>query len=256
MPANLRATTTGNSITWSWDAVEGAIGYNYQFGPTTATFTDDTPTVQHLTATSYTASGLAGNTAYHFRVRTVAGTLQEQVVGDWSAAVSETAGAAPTPPAPTTTPLSAPGNVRTPTRRDTAITVAWDSVTDAEAYEVQQQAAGAGSWSSANCGNAGNQVTATECVASGLESGTEYGFRVRAVPDSADTDLAPSPWSSAVSTSTTGRATVDVEPGGLNLRWKSEFDLTEVEASGAGNVPARDHLELGSRGRPCSPTPD
>ena len=232
-PANLRATTTGNSITWSWDAVEGAIGYNYQFGPTTATFTDDTPTVQSLTATSYTASGLAGNTTYHFRVRTVAGTLQEQVVGDWSAAVSETAGAAPTPPAPTTTPISVPGNVRTSARQNTSITVAWDGVSEAEAYEVQQQASGAGSWSSASCGGAGNEVAVTECVASGLDRGTAYGFRVRAVPDAADTDSAPSAWSSAVSATTTGRPAITIEDGGLNLQWKSEEDIRATPASHA-----------------------
>ena len=132
----------------------------------------------------------------------------------------------PTPSVPTTTPLSVPGNVRTSTRRDTAITVEWDAVTDAEAYEVQQQASRCErSWSSASCGGADNQVTVTECVASGLDRGTAYGFRVRAVPDSADTDLAPSAWSSAVSATTTGRPAVTLEDGGLNLQWRSEWDI-------------------------------
>ena len=233
-PANLRATTNGNSITWSWDAVEGAIGYNYQFGPSSTAFTDTTPTVQSLTATSYTATGLAGNTAYDFRVRAVAGTLQEQTIGDWSDAVSGTTGVAPTPtPTPTTTPISVPGNVRTSARQNTSITVAWDGVSEAEVYEVQQQASGAGSWSSASCGGAGNEVAVTECVASGLDRGTAYGFRVRAVPDAADTDSAPSAWSSAVSATTTGRPAITIEDGGLNLQWKSELDIRATPASHA-----------------------
>ena len=171
----------------------------------------------------------------YFRVRSGAGTSQADLqFSDWSDAVSGTTTVAPTPtPTPTTTPLSTPGNVRTSTRQNTAITVAWDGVTDAEAYEVEQQAAGAGSWSSASCGGAGNQVTVTECVASGLDSGTAYGFRVRAVPDAADDTLDPSAWSSAVSATTTGRPTVTIEDGGLNLQWKSEFDMRATPAANA-----------------------
>ena len=224
-PTGLRASPGEGYIEWTWDAVEGVLGYQGQFS-TDATFTDaDTSFLIAAPKTSQRVNATSG----YFRVRSGVGTSLTDFASlqfsDWSEAVSGTAPAAPTP-TPTTTPLSVPGNVRTTTRRDTSITVAWDSVTDAEAYDVQQQAAGDASWSSASCGGAGNRVTATECVASGLDSGTAYGFRVRAVPDSADTDSAPSQYSSAVTANTTGRPAVMIEDGGLNLRWSSEWDTS------------------------------
>ncbi len=224
-PTGLRASSGEGYIEWTWDAVEDVLGYQGQFS-TDATFTDaDTSFLIAVPKTSQRVNATSG----YFRVRSGAGTSLTDFASlqfsDWSEAVSGTAPAAPTP-TPTTTPLSVPGNVRTTIRRDTSITVAWDSVTDAEAYDVQQQAAGDASWSSASCGGAGNRVTVTECVASELDSGTAYGFRVRAVPDSADTDSAPSQYSSAVTANTTGRPAVTIEDGGLNLRWSSEWDTS------------------------------
>ena len=221
-PGNLQATATANSITWSWDPVEGAIGYNVQFGPDAAAFTDTTPTPQTATNTSFTVGNLDGNSVVHLRVRTVAGTLEEQLISDWTEAVRGSTGA---PPVVTRVPIAVPGNVRTGTPRNTSIPVNWDAVGDAEAYEVQQQEDG-GAWSSASCGGAGNRVTALECVASGLDSGTRYGFRVRSVPAASATGSAPSAWSTGVTATTTGRPAVTIEDGGLNLRWSSEWDTS------------------------------
>ena len=232
VPTGLKSSGGAGYIEWTWNTVEGAFGYQGQFS-TDAQFTDADQSVLIIApATSHRVHDQA--TGY-FRVRSGAGTSQADLqFSDWSDAVSGTAGPAPTPtPTPTTTPLSTPGNVRTSSRQNSAITVAWDGVDDAEAYEVQQQAAGAGSWSSASCSGADNQVTVTECVASGLDRGTAYGFRVRAVPDAADTDLAPSAWSSAVSATTTGRPAITIEDGGLNLQWKSELDAREDPAAHA-----------------------
>ncbi len=226
-PTGLRASAGEGYIEWTWNAVEGVFGYQGQFS-TDDTFTDDDTTF--LIFAPQTSQRVDATSGY-FRVRSGAGGSQSDLqFSDWSEAVSGTAPAAPTP-TPTVTPLSAPDNVRTSTRRNDAITVAWDFVTDAEAYEVQQQESGAGSWSSASCGGGGNQVTATECVASDLDSGTAYGFRVRAVPDSADADLAPSAWTAAVTATTTGRPAVTLEDGGLNLRWSSEWDTSTATAA-------------------------
>ena len=57
---------------------------------------------------------------------------------------------------------------------------------DADHYEVQQRADGAGSWSDASCGGGDNEVDDAECEATGLERGTDYDFRVRAIPASSD----------------------------------------------------------------------
>ena len=250
-PTGLRATAGDGYIEWTWNAVADVFGYQGQFSPD-ITFTAADTTF--LIVAPRTSLRVHNQTSGYFRVRSGAGTSQANLqFSDWSDAVrgttEPTAGPAPTP-------LSAPGNVRTGTLRNTTITVSWDGVTDAEAYEVQQQADGATSWSSASCGGAGNRVTVTECVASGLNSGTDYDFRVRAVPAASDTGSGPSTWSSTTTASTTGRAAVSIEPGGLNLRWKSEFDLTEVAGGGAGTYRHAITWNLGPGGRPCTPTAD
>ena len=217
-PTGLRASSGAGYIEWTWNAVEGAFGYQGQFS-TDSTFTDADTT--YLIVAPQTSHRVHNEASGYFRVRSGAGTSQADLqFSDWSDAVSGTTTVAPTP-TPTTTPLSVPGNVQTSTRRDTSITVTWDAVDDAAAYDVEQQSAGS-TWSGASCDGGGNQVIATECVASGLDRGTQYSFRVRAVPDSEDTDSATSAWSSAINATTTGRAPVTLEDGGLNLRWRSE----------------------------------
>ena len=230
VPTGLTASTGAGYIEWTWNAVEGAFGYQGQFSADIQ-FTETDPTF--LIIAPKTSHRVHDQASGYFRVRSGSGGSQSELqFSDWSEAVSGTAAAEPTP-APTSTPLSVPGNVRTSARRNTAITVEWDSVADAEAYEVQRQAAGAGSWSSASCGGAGNRVTVTECVASGLDSGTAYGFRVRAVPATTSTDLEASAWSSSVSATTTGRPAITIEDGGLNLQWKSELDIRATPAAHA-----------------------
>ena len=217
-PTGLRASAGAGYIEWTWDAVEGAFGYQGQFSAD-AQFTDADQT--YIIVAPKTSHRVHDQASGYFRVRSGTGTSQADLqFSDWSDAVSGSAGAAPAP-TPTTTPLSVPGNVQTSTRRDTSITVTWDAVADAAAYDVEQQSEGS-PWSGASCGGGGNQVTGTECVASGLDRGTQYSFRVRAVPDSEDTDSATSAWSSAINAATTGRAPVTLEDGGLNLRWRSE----------------------------------
>ena len=59
----------------------------------------------------------------------------------------------------------------------------------ADSYEVEQREPdGGGEWRGTDCGGVdpGSVVEGEECVAGGLEPGTDYLFRVRAVP--ADTD--------------------------------------------------------------------
>ena len=228
-PANLKATVNSStSITWSWDAVEGAISYNYQFGPSSTAFTDTTPTVQNTSETSYTPSGLTGNTAYHLRVRAVAGTLQQQMIGDWSEPVSGTTAA------PVQTRLAAPGNVRRTSRTENSITLEWDDVDDAATYEVEQREPG-DEWDDANCGaaDADNEVATEVCVASGLDAGTDYDFRVRGVPADGDDTHTLGRWSDIAQTRTDGTAPVQPTTpvgggmGNLNVRWTSSKDRIE-----------------------------
>ncbi len=220
-PGNLRVTgTTSNSITWSWDAVEGVLGYQGQFSPD-ATFTETDATFLIVApATSHTVSNLSGNTTGHFRVRSGTGTaLTDLSYSDWSDGVSGTTAA---PPAATA--LDAPGGVTT-SGTDDSVTVSWDEVDDAENYEVEYRVAGAGgNWNDAGCGDDGI-VDGTSCVVSDLDEGTDYEFRVRGLPADDSTAHIAGEWAEADG-STTGAREVAVSGGmgDLNVTWKSDVD--------------------------------
>lgn len=224
-PENLRVTaSTSTSITWSWNAVDGALGYQGQFS-TDATFADTDPTfIIVAPATSHTVSNLSGNMTGHFRVRSGTGTsLTDLTYSDWSDGVSGST-AAP-PPA---TALEAPSNVRSTDQSDDSITLEWDEVDDAATYEVEQREPG-DDWDDASCGaaDADNVVSDEECVASGLDSGTDYDFRVRGVPADDDTANLLGVWSDVAETRTSGTAPVEPSTpvgggmGNLNVRWET-----------------------------------
>ncbi len=220
VPANLKVTdSTSNSITWSWDAVEDVIAYEGQFS-LKADFSDPAAPIYVLAPnTSRKVENVPANTTGHFRVRSGTGSsLSDAAWSEWTEGVMGTTKAPP--PA---VPLSAPTGISTGSAQEDSITVTWDEVEDAESYEVQQRASG-GDWADASCGGGDNSVDTTTCVAGGLTKGTEYDFRVRAIP----TDTvkhATSEWAeTASSLSTAGRAPSDPASGGmgeLNVRWQN-----------------------------------
>ncbi len=175
--------------------------------------------------TFHQADNLAGQTGYYVRVRAFTGTLTAPEAGEWSASSMGMTGVAPVP---TPTSLSAPDDLRSDDRDDDSISLAWDEVTGADGYEVEQREDG-GSWEEASCGGGDGTVSETSCVASDLDSGTEYDFRVRALPEDEDENTA-SDWTvtpSAISTTgtTTTTPTTPTTSGGsgdLNLTWDSE----------------------------------
>ena len=224
-PTGLRVTASGhNFLEWGWNAVDGALGYNVQFGANPLAFTDTDPMPQTVAGTSsHRLANLAGNTTLQLRVRTVAGTLQEQTLSDWSSPFMGTTSAPPAAVA-----LDGPGNFRATDETDNSITLEWNEVDDADHYEVEQQVDGASGWGDANCGgeDEDNEVGNEECVASGLDLDTDYNFRVRAIPADDDTRNATGDWTeTASSVSTTGtRApeTSSMGEGDLGVTWESE----------------------------------
>ena len=199
----------------------GVLGYQGQFS-TDSTFTDVDPTFLIVAPnTSHTVSNLAGNMTGHFRVRSGSGTsLTDLLYSDWSGGVS---GSTAAPPAAVA--LDAPANFRSTGRDETSVSLAWDEVDDAASYKVQEREAGASGWANSSCGGGGNDVTDTECVASGLSEGTAYDFRVRAVPAAGDTEFDESAWtqtSDAVTTLGTSEPTSTGGGGELEITWSSE----------------------------------
>ena len=224
-PANLRVTAvTHNSITWTWDAVEGALGYEGQFS-TDSTFTNVAPPFIIIAPnTSQTVSNLSGNMTGYFRVRSGTGTsLTALTYSDWSAGVSGMTG--DPPPA---VPLSAPSGLDASDATENTVSLSWDRVSNAGTYEVQQVGPGEDAeWGAASCDGGRNVVDDTECVASGLTAGTDYDFRVRAIP-SDTVRYETGGWSSTAQARTDGTAPAQPTTpvtggtgGGLNLQWSS-----------------------------------
>jgi len=223
-PSDVRVKSKGSDyIEWEWDEVAGADGYQAHFSTDSGFSDSHTFERPGGSNTTVRVSRLEPESDGYFRVRAYSGTVTARVFGDWSEA--DMATTEEPPPPPPAEPLDAPANVGTSNAQDNSITVSWDEVDDAEEYAVQQRSNG-GAWVDARCGSetAGNIVSDTSCVASGLDEDTPYDFRVRAFPDSGDDTLTQSAWSDIASGETTGEAPPPPITGGddgLNVQWTS-----------------------------------
>ena len=220
-PANLRIKTRGSDfIEWEWDAVEGVDGYQSQFSDS-STFPEGQAgreSHQGMANTTRRVSNLDAESDGYLRVRTYTGTVAEPTFGMWT----EGSMSSTTEPPPAVQ-LDEPDNVETSGATRESITVSWDEVDDAESYEVDYRVAGAGgNWNDADCGEDG-VVGDIQCVVTDLDEGTEYEFRVRAIPDEDDTTLEPSGWAEAEGTTIGAREPeVSGGMGDLNVTWKSD----------------------------------
>ena len=98
--------TTETSITWQWDAVEGAIGYAAQVSMDE--MFDATDTITPTAETSFTVSDLEPETSVYLRVAAAGGTLETPILSDWSTHVTGMSAMPPPPPPP---PASDPVSV-------------------------------------------------------------------------------------------------------------------------------------------------
>lgn len=113
-PTNITTSETQTSITVNWSATNGAIRYDIE---------TDGVVINNGSATSYTHSDLNPNTQHTYRVR----VKNAGGIGNWSNAL--TILTLPNPPK-TPTNISA-------TAEQTEITIVWDSIANADIYDVE-----------------------------------------------------------------------------------------------------------------------
>lgn len=159
-PGSLTATAiTGSSATLSWGAIAGTTSYIIQYKLNSST---TWTTLNPVTTTSYTLSGLSANTAYNWKVKTDC--------SNYSAAsnftTTNTSGGG-------STTCAAPSGLTNTNQTSNSITVQWLAVPGASSYTVQYKLGSATSWITA-----GN----TSSLAYGLSAlnpGTVYNWRVK-----------------------------------------------------------------------------
>ncbi len=142
IPSNLEAVSTSESITLSWDSVDGASGYDLFVDGEVIDLGEKT-TFEHI--------GLEPFTYHAYRVR----AKSSVITGEWSEALVHP------------TLLGTPGNLRTHSSKG-SIKVMWDQVTGADVYEVEID------------GNTVVQTTDTMYVHEGLSTNSSHSYRVRA----------------------------------------------------------------------------
>ncbi len=161
-PANIIATATDKTITVSWDASAGAIGYEIEVDGIVAN-TD--------TATVYTHVGLNPGTPHTYRIR----ARNAGGPGNWSAPVTKsTLPASPDIPVNlNTVPLS------------TSVTVTWNNVSGATGYDIEVD------------GVLVNNGPNTNYIHNSLTPGTHHSYRVRSINPGGKSE-----WSGYVNTTT------------------------------------------------------
>ena len=91
VPAGLVIVATGpDFVEWSWTPVGGASGYDVQFSADEAFTDEDEIITRTAQETSYRREGLDFGTSYHLRVRSAAGSSDNRMTSDWSAAAVAT----------------------------------------------------------------------------------------------------------------------------------------------------------------------
>ena len=168
-PTSLDATMTRTTAALSWTApvdTGGSPITEYQYRFTTGTTAGGTWTDTNSTAVSVTISSLTADTEYTFQVRTVTTVGSSQS----NPSVTETTSSQSAPSAPQNLSVTAQTG-------GTSVELDWDAPTDTGGsavtdYDVSSD--NGTTWASTG-------DTATAYTLTGLDKGTEYNFRVRAV---------------------------------------------------------------------------
>ena len=173
-PKNVSVTVVSSvALRVSWDAVEGADGYEVEW-----TTNGGSGSVDVGSETAYDHPDLTPETTYSYRVRAQAGSGPSAVFSDWSDAVSDM-----------TEVLPVPGNLTAMGSSATSVRLSWDAVGEADRYDLERM-------------RMDDQVVRvlqlpdaeTSYEDTGLLAGKEYMYKVRSVVVRSGTEY-PSAWS-------------------------------------------------------------
>jgi len=157
-PTGLSATGGAGQIALTWVAVNGATSYTVKRSSTGAT--GSFSLLGNATATSYTDTGLPGNTTYYY---TVNASNDAGASADSASVSAKTSATPPDAPAPT-----AAGG-------DGKVTLSWAAVAGATSYEVARSATQTGTYTSL-----ATNLTTTGYVDTAVTNGTTYWYKVSA----------------------------------------------------------------------------
>lgn len=213
IPANVRGTAAGNSITIEWDEVMGASGYDIEILGTAVDCGDNI---------KYTHNGLRPNTQQTYRVR----AKNSSGVGKWSNIVVKT------------TLPAIPDNLQVKSW-DTKLELIWDAVSGAESYDVEVN------------GIVKSGIADTTYLHINLLSNTVHIFRVRSRNENGVSEWSQS-ISKATLPSRPVNIQANTSSKTVTLTWSQVMGATgyDIEADGAlvqiGNETSYTHTGLES----------
>ena len=89
VPTGLRVSASGEDfVEWTWNAVEGADGYDVQFSANEAFTDEDEVIARTAEQISYRRQGLAVGSRAFLRVRSASGSRDDRITSDWSTHVT------------------------------------------------------------------------------------------------------------------------------------------------------------------------
>ena len=213
-PTSLDATVTRTTAALSWTApvdTGGSAITEYQYRFTTGTTAGGTWTDTNSTAASVTISSLTANTEYTFQVRTVTTVGSSQS----NPSVTETTSSQSAPSAPQNLSVTAQTG-------GTSVELDWDAPTDTGGsavtdYDVSSD--NGTTWASTG-------DTATAYTLTGLDKGTEYNFRVRAVNAQGDGTASTAVTETTLTTVPDAPTSLTVDAGAdsADLSWTAPND--------------------------------
>jgi fibronectin type 3 domain-containing protein len=160
-PDNVRVTSvTDGSISFTWNAVNGASGYNiYRSSSVDGVYTKVNSSV--VTQVFYADTGLSSNTNYHYRVSAVTNSIESVLSSVLSVA----------------TLLPAPENLRITAATDISVSLGWDALSGASGYNVYRSVSENGTYTKINS----FVIIAVSYTNTGVSADTNYYYKICAV---------------------------------------------------------------------------